>query len=259
MNPTKQFWTLLKFYATSSPVAWLLPIAFCSPLLFMTRGEPSFTMLLMTQNQFLVLLLGVLVLAPEILSSPKSPLANGLGSEFIRTRAVDKPILARSKAAFFYSAVLLVPLAIAVYSARLPDLQVTLYPKQAQADCLSHIAGSTLVSVAKGYPDRVSIPSGHLLIALWRVWVFLIISVVTQVLIYALYPLRYRRYYFWAALLLVSFTPLFTMMARPGATALDQHCFFLYAAHPAAFWGAGAAALLLGQVWCERRFCRLEQ
>jgi hypothetical protein len=259
MNTAKQFWALLKFQAIVSPFVWVLPVAFCTPLLFMSQAVPSLNVLMMTQNIFLVLLLGALILVPEIFTASSGGQAAGLGAEFIRTRAVDKSVLARSKAAFFYLVALIAPAAIVLYSLRHPDLQVVIHPKLAQLDCLSHVPGSALVAGRGGRQDLVSIPSGNVLIAAWHAWEFLALAILVQVFVYAIHPLKCRRYCFWAMILLVSLSPLLSTYSDGGSVPRDEHLFFCYAAHQPGFWILALAALFLGQVWCERRFAQLEQ
>jgi hypothetical protein len=259
MNTSKQFWALLRFQAVVSPFVWVLPLAFCTPLLFMSQTEPSLNMLMLTQNLFLVLLLGALILAPEIFTTASGSQAGGLGAEFIRTRAVDKSVLARSKAAFFYLVALIAPMAVVLYSLRRPDLHVMIYERLARLDCLSHVPGSALVIGRGGRSDVVSIPNGNVLIAAWRAWEFLALAIIVQVFVYAIYPFRYRRYYFWAFILLVSLSPMLSTYSRGGSVPWDQHLFFRYAAFQSGFWILALAALFLAQVWCERRFARLEE
>jgi hypothetical protein len=43
-----------------------------------------------------------------------------------------------------------------------------------------------------------------------------------------------------------------------GTPSSYQRIFFLYAAHPLEFWITTFLALLSGQIWCERRFARME-
>jgi len=259
MNTSKQFWALLKFQAVVSPFVWVLPVAFCTPLLFMSRTEPSLNILMLSQNLFLVLLLGALVLAPEIFTTSSGGQAGGLGAEFIRTRAVDKSILARSKSSFFYLLVLIAPMAVVLYSLRSPDLHVTIYERLARLDCLSHVPGSALVAGRGGRSDVVSIPNGNVLVAAWRAWEFLSLAILVQVFVYAIHPFKLRRYYFWAFILLVSLSPMLSTFSPGGSVPWDQHLFFRYAAYQSSFWILTLASLLLAQVWCERRFARLEQ
>jgi len=259
MNSTKQFWTLLKFQSAVAPFAWVLPFAFCTPLMFMSQAEPSLNLLLLTQNLFLVLLLGALVLVPEIFTTASGNQTGGLGAEFILTRAVDRYMLARAKAVFFYIAALVAPLAIVIYSLRRPDLHVSIYPKLVQLDCLSHVPGSALITGNGGRSDIVSIPSGNVLIATWRTWEILALAIIVQVFVYVIHPFKHRRYFFWALILIVSFAPMLSTYSKRGSIPWDEHAFFCYAANQSYFWILAVGALFVSQIWCERRFGRLEQ
>jgi hypothetical protein len=262
MNTMKQIGTLLKFQAAVSPFVWVIPFALCTPLLFMLHDEPSLNLLILTQNLFMVLLLGALVLAPEIFTTASNSQAGGLGSEFILTRAVDRKLLARAKAIFFYLIALVAPIALILYALmrQEPSLHAAIDSKAGRLDCLQHIAGSTLLKGRDGRADLVAIPSGNVLVATWRSWEFLVLAILVQVFVYAIHPLRYRRYCFWALILLVSLAPAFgTLSSYRGSIPWDEHFFFCYAANQSYFWIPAIAALFLGQAWCERRFARLEQ
>ena len=258
MNTAKQFWTLLRFQVVVTPFVWVLPIAFCTPLLFMWQEAPSLNLLMLTQNLFLVALLGGLILVPEIFAASSCAQTGGLGTEFIMTRAVDRKIVARAKGALFYVVVWVAPVAIVLYSLWRPDLHVVIYPKLAQLDGLSHIPGSSLVIEKGGRLNVVSIRSGYVLIAAWRAWVVLMLALIVQGFVYFIHPFRHRRYCFWAMLLLVSLAPMLSTFQR-SSMPWDEYLFFRFAAYQSSFWILALAALIVGQFWCERRFVRLEQ
>lgn len=258
MNASKQFWTLLRFQAVVSPFVWILPFAFCTPLLFMSQEEPSLNLLMLTQNLFLVLLLGALILVPEIFTTSSGAQTGGLGTEFIMTRAVDRKIVARAKAALFFFVALVAPVAVVLYSLWRPDLHVVIYPKLAQLDGLRHIPGSSLVTDKGGRQGLVSIRSGYVLIAAWRVWVVLALALIVQAFVYLIHPFRHRRYFFWAMIFLVSFAPMLSTYATRGSMPWDEYLFFRFAAYQSSFWILTLAALIVCQLWCERRFGRLE-
>ena len=258
MNTSKQFWTLVRFQVAVSPAVWVLPLALCTPLFFIWHGDPSLDLIILTQNLFLIVLLGALLLAPEIFTSASMSQAAGLGAEFIRTRAVDKSVLVRAKAAFFYYVAQVAPVGVLLYSLGSPDLRVTIYSKTVRLDCLQHIAGSALVADSGGRSNLVSIPLGNVLIATWRAWEFLALAVAVQVFVYLIYPYRCRRILFWALIILTSVGPVFGTLFQHNTVPWDERLFFSYAAHQALFWILAAGALVIGQIWCERRFAQLE-
>jgi hypothetical protein len=46
---------------------------------------------------------------------------------------------------------------------------------------------------------------------------------------------------------------------KRGSIPWDQHAFFCHAANQSYFWILAIGVLLVGQIWCERRFAQLEQ
>jgi len=260
MNTSKQFWALVRFHTLVSPFVWAMPLAFCVPLFMMVQSYPSLNLLIQVQNLFLVAVLGALVVAPEIFSGGAAA-ANGygLGIEFIRTRAVDKAVLARSRAACFFATALVAPLLIAAYALVHPDVQVSIYPSSVLRDCLRYVSGSTLVANGTRRTDLVSIPSGNVLIAAWHIWEFLVVACLVQALVYLLYPLKHRRSIFWISIAVVSLSPLLGLFGHYDTVPLYEALFFRFASHQALFWSGALVALIAGQAWSEWRFARLEQ
>jgi hypothetical protein len=267
MNTTKQFWSLFKFQTTVNPFIWFMPVAFGAPFLitgnFPSSYHPNLSSLLTVQNLFFVGIFGAFVLAPErFLSGATSPAWSSSGTEFLLTRAIDRPLLYRSKAAFFYILVLLMPLIALLQSFKNPDLKVTEYSDVAQQQCLSHVPGSFLEPDPDGSSSPfIVIPQGKILIEEWHFWLFIISVLVVQALILLLYPLRYRLWFFYAIFLSFIFVPDLIDLhhIRDELPSHMERLFFSFAAHQTAFWILAALALILGQFWCERRFARLEQ
>jgi hypothetical protein len=216
-------------------------------------------MLFFTQNLFLVVLLGALLLAPEMFSQSSTNQTVGLGAEFIRTRAVDKSVLVRAKAAFFFIVGMVAPVGVLLASLRSPDLRVAIYSRVIRLECLRCIPGSALVSDSGAHSNLVSIPLGNVLIAAWHAWQFLALAVAVQVFVYLIYPCKHRRFLFWAVIILVSLGPAIGSLLQGNTVPWDERLFFYFAAHQAVAWIAALGALVLGQAWCEHRYAQLEQ
>jgi hypothetical protein len=259
MKTKSQFWTLVKFQATVSPFVFLAPVAFIMPVFFMWQQDLALSFLVQNQNFFLIWLFGALLLAPDLFAASGASQTIGMGTEFIRTRAVDKVVLARAKTAFFLFVALVGPAAVLLASVGKPNLEVSVYGSVIQNDCLSHVPGSALVQNHGGGWNLISIPSGHVLLGTWHIWEFLLMAALIQLAVYAIYPFKHRKYVFWALFLAISFGPLLGFYQHHDSTPWDEHVFFLYAANQTIFWIVGITAAIAGQLWCERRFARLEQ
>jgi len=268
MNKPKQFWTLLKFLTTINPTIWIMPLAFGVPfyLPLLTSSisktyHPGFMDLFMNQNLFFVVMFGSIVLAPERFQFGASTLtASYSGTEFILTRAIDRPVLYRAKAAALYFLVLLLPCLAIATALNNPDLIVSEYSKTVQQECLAQVSGSVLLPAPKNrQPSLISIPRGNILVAEWQLGVYLITALLLQVLILILYPFKYARFAFWALFFGLIFIPVLYDIYGPSNFSTNAHLFFAFAAHQVLFWIIFAAAFVLAQLWCERRFDRLEQ
>jgi preprotein translocase subunit SecY len=84
-----------------------------------------------------------------------------------------------------------------------------------------------------------------------------------QTLVYALYPFKFRRAIFWTLFCVVVFWLLVSLYVPPvaqavGAGSIGKELFFSFAASQSLYWTLTLVALLGVQLWCERRFTRLE-
>ncbi len=105
------------------------------------------------------------------------------------------------------------------------------------------------------------IPNGNALVESWRSWEFLSLAIGIQVFLFLIYRLRYRRFIVWGTYLAFVFVPLVGIVIRgykSGSPSLSVSMFFAFVGHPWLFWPMTIGALILGQVWCERRFASLE-
>ena len=268
MNRTKQFWALFKFQTSISPYIWFMPLAFGAPfflplLLPTAKYHSSLSTIFMSnQNLFFVGIFGAMVLAPEKFQMAASNLVSTYyGSEFILTRAIDRPVLYRAKAAVLYLLVLTLPCLAIANSLRNPDLTVSEYSKVVQQQCLAAVPASVLIPASKkDYQPLIAIPRGNILVAEWQLWVMLLAAIALQLLILILYPFKYGKVIFWVLYFGLILVPLFdlTHIGKDEATVNEQ-LFFSFAGHQSLFWILTASAFVFTQLWCERRFAQLEQ
>jgi hypothetical protein len=265
MIKMKQFWALFRFQTTVNPFIWFMPIAFGLPLMFQSNFlllySPNLSSLLPVQNLFFVGFFTAMILAPEKFQFGSTSNAWNSGTEFLLTRAIDRPLLYRSKVFFLYIIILLAPLANVLHSSKNPDLKVTEYSNEARQQCLKSVPGSILESNPNGSRSPlISIPRGNVLIEKWHFWLFLISALGGQALILLLYPFKRAIWIFYAIVMSSVFLPFFDFHhLRDETPTLLQRVFFPFAAHQWAFWILTVLAVMLGQLWAERRYARLEQ
>jgi hypothetical protein len=271
MNKTRQLLALLKFQAALVPLPIILafPLALVSPyyipLFIHVSAHPYYPGLeqqLTNQNFFFAGFIGFMLLAPEMMMSTASSAQWPTGTEFLMTRAVDRRLVFRARAVLYYLVVLTLPLCGLPLSLGSPTLRVgesgeTEYQQQ---QVLDHMAGSTRAE-ADNYRHEIIIPNGNPLVQSWRIWSILCLVLGTQIVILLIYPLKYRRFILWGVLAAVVGIPLyltFSSISKGGGLAFNEVMFFGFVAHQGLVWVFTIAAVLLGQVWCERRFARME-
>jgi hypothetical protein len=270
MNKTKQFWSLFKFQTTVNPFIWFMPFAFGMPFflpLLMVPSSATYhlslsSIFMSNQNLFFVGIFGAMVLAPEKFQMAAANLVSTYyGSEFILTRAIDRHVLYRAKAAVLYLLVLTLPCVALANSLRNPDLIVNEYSKVVQQQCLAAVPASTLIPASKkNSQPLILIARGNVLVAEWQLWVMLIAAITLQLFILILYPFKYGKIIFWVLYFGLILVPLFdlTHLGKDEATDNEQ-LFFSFAAHQVCSWILIALAFVLTQLWCERRYAQLEQ
>jgi len=266
MNTTKQFWALFKFQSTINPFIWFMPVGFSGslwiPLLNGYANVMPLSSALSNYQLFLVGFLAVMVLAPDLFLNEASRNVWATGTEFLLTRATDRKIVYRSKSVFLYLLVLMVPFALLFFASNGSVLKMTEYSKTLQQECVTKLPGTTLSKDKYGSTDQLTIPNGKVLINSWNVWTTLLTAIASQILIWTIYPLKFRRFIFWAIYFAVIFGPL-TMIghsaARLDRLSASETLFLLFAPHQMFAWISTILAAILTQLWCERRFARLEQ
>ncbi|HWA09464.1 MAG TPA: hypothetical protein VG838_08455 [Opitutaceae bacterium] len=268
MTKSKQFWVLLKFQLMARPVIWFIIILTAVPLfmvgIFSDPAHPSLEIVLhnpiIFQSLFMVGIFGVWSLASEM--APSDASITSIGSEFLLTRAIDRSVLYRSRAALFYLFIFLAPLAVLVYSLKSPDLWVTESSTLVQQECLTSLPGSTLVpNLGGSHSPLISIPRGALFVAAWYCWRYAVAGLGIQTLLSLLYPLKRRTPIFFTTLVTLCIVPLAFELTHKdtGLLAGTERLFFSFAGHQWEFWILTALAIGLGQLWSERRFCQLDQ
>jgi hypothetical protein len=269
MKTRKQFWALFKFQAMINPFIWVMPLAFGFPVLMplwrnnLENYHPDFFGLIFNPTLFGFAIFGAMVLAPErIFVGNASVMASYSGTEFLITRAIDRPVLYRARAAFIYLLVLMIPLVGIVHALEKPDVLVQEYSRPIQQAALSAMPGSTLLppETKKGSSSLIAIPRGNVLAAEWQMVLPVMLIIVMQIAVLILHPFKYGRWIFWSLYVVSCFGPLLDLKSggAKGPT-VNESAFFAFAGHQALFLGLIAGMFVLTQLWCERRFAALEQ
>ena len=278
MNKIKQFWALLKFQMAINLLIILMPLIFIMgyiPYLTRSPGHAyNLAYLLSNQNIFFVGFIAIMLLAPEVMRSATTSCVWPTGTEFLLTRAVDRRLVFRARSLLVYLGILAVPVAMFLFALKSPGLQLAEYNKISYRQVVNQLAGSIPAPAEKdGRSEKITIPNGNTLVESWHIWQFLCVAVCTQVFVLLIYPLKYRRFILWGTYLGCIFVPLIISIlsisrilsisphdvSRGESLSTNEAVFFAFVAHQWIFWFVTILALLMGQLWCERRFARLEQ
>ena len=128
-----------------------------------------------------------------------------------------------------------------------------------EEECLTRLPGATLETNPDGhYQPLLVLPHTKVLIQEWQLWTAAVSVIAVQVLLLLLYPFKYRTPIYWPIAFTGIVLPFVYDIYHVGSPGLLESLFFLFASHQAVFWIVTASAMILGQLWCERRFCRTE-
>ena len=263
MNTNKQFWTLFKFQFVGNPSVYATPVILALPFmtLWMMGGHyHSLDLLLMPNFTFIYAMLIFMILVPEVIQ--RSAYAYNTGIELVLTRAVDRPLIYRSKTFLLFLLLLIFPFLMILHSTLQPELKITEYSKATQHYYLESLPGSTISTEGKGETPVLTIPRGNILLSEYQLWTSLALLVLIQLAITCLYPLKHRGSLLWAIYIGFMFVPalsiLSPLMAKGEHGTPNIECFLFFASHPVLFWIVAAPVFVLTQVWCERRFVNFE-
>ena len=268
MNSAKQFWALFKFQALANPFLLVLPIAFSFPMLLPLLGRYAVASDVdFFELTFNPMLAPVGVFAAMIMAPDRLMFAGGgasmaqFGSEFVLTRAVDRPVVYRARAALLYVLLLVLPLLGLVHAAQHPDVVVREYTPKIQQQALALAPGSALLppDSAHGKPSQIAIPRGQLLAAEYQLLTPLLLLCLMQIGVLLLHPLRYGKVIFWCLYVALAFAPFLSIpSAHSALPTLSERAFFLRAGHELVVLAATAVVFIATQLVCERWFARLE-
>jgi hypothetical protein len=222
------------------------------------------------------------VTAPQLLAPELSLIRSGMvtresGTEFLLTQATDRPLILRMRSVLYYTLVLIIPFTLLCYSLTNPRLDLKESDARIYKMVLHQVPGSTQVQNMSGVDvsghlitqsDRnelVSIPYGKTMIASWRILLLACSIACTQIFIFLICQLRFQKLLYYGVGMGLIFLPLPLMIFTDKmnfefhSTDWNEIAFIFFAAHQILCWLIAIAVLVLGQIWCEKRFSRMEQ
>ncbi len=289
MNKQHQFWTLIRFQISGQTIVFFIvwPLAFAMMSWIYLHNTPSnlshdLGWLLFGNFWLLVPFIATSLLAPELSFVRASLLAGWSGTEFLLTRATDRHIVLRVRSALFYGLILLIPCILFLGTLKTPELQLKVSDARIYPLILNQIPNCIPMPIDKVSPKslekstakkecsqnfskEIRILNGRVMIGSWRIWAFLCIGLATQLFLFLICSLRYQKFLFWGICALMIFFPEGLLMATNDTVMQfswinsKELLFITFAAHQPLCWLITIPALILGQLWCEKRFARMEQ
>ena len=284
MKKMHQFWTLLKFQIRTNHGIFALPIIFiiCALSSHFSGTHDIFEHNLdfqLSQTLWMVMAFFFIpqVLAPELSFIRSGTVTRELATVFLLTRATDRYLILRSRSALCYALILITPLSLLYFSLSDPRLDLKESDPQTYYMVLHQVPGSTQVQSMSGVDssghsitlsDRnelLSIPSGKTMIASWRLCLFSCLIAFTQAFILLICQLRFQQLLLYGFGFLMLLLPMLIVMLCVSLNfdlhynTLDEVPFIFFASHQILCWLIAIAFLILGQIWSESRFSRLER
>ena len=268
MKPTQQFLALLRFQAFASPRIWIFPVAFSiQPCFSFMIGDTwwgglflplsSSTMLFM-----IPMMVAAFVFTPELWTGMAG--ANlqaqqnlqGCSADFLLTRAVDRPVVFRARAALFWILVLLPAIFLLAVALRWPSvsIEVPLKPPGAGRVFLETLAGAS-VTKTTSYAETIFSPTGRLAIIGTLMLLSIACSAFWQGFVFAISGLKFKRWIFFSAFVGVIGFP-FLMFA--GRNSPLETPVFLILKHPVAAVGLTGVFVAAAWVFSAARAKRIE-
>lgn len=260
MNTWKQFWALSRFeFRMKWVLVLLVPVVF-SISNFDLSKDNSLSFLVLPPNFTFVAIFALQLLAPEIFQSMYGKVY-GSSLDILFSSAVERRLIWRARTMLFYLLLLLSALIGAVrIISQSDDLHLRAWSQKEALAYVEKLPGS-VVSTDTEDDIHVTVQGGGYTLSSWYLWINFVILFIVQGIVVLIWPLRWRRFLFWAAFILIMSAPLLGILPvffNSKNTFTAEDVFYLYFQHPWLAWGLLFCVLIPGQLRCERRFGRME-
>ncbi len=258
MKPLPQFFALLRFHACASPWIWVFPIAFgMQPIIhFWGAGNNwgNLTIALLGSNMMWItpILFAATVFIPELFvgmqgTTPQThPMAQGFSAEFLLTRAVDRPVIFRSRVVFYWILALIPVLVLLALAAWRPSISIEIPLKSpgSGAMYLQSLPGAFVAKTTKT-TEVITSPTGRLAIAGTLALVSVLFTAFGQGFVFAISRFKFKRWIFYTVFIGGIVSPILLMFANQERSF--ENLIFLILNHPVA--AVGLTGLFVGAAW----------
>jgi len=206
MKTSQQFFALLRYHATASPWLWFVPFAFgMQPLLIISMGS-NWNSLVMPTTSLMMLTVSPIIVASYVfaadrifLGAPGSAMpapqhAQSYSSDFLLTRAIDRPVLFQARTVLFWILIILPFLALLGLAIWRPAMEIELplkLPNRAEF-YLSHLPSADIAKTTKS-TQIVTSPYGNIALAASMILFCLAASAIWQAVVFAILKLPFRK------------------------------------------------------------------
>lgn len=256
MKPLQQFFALLRFQAFASPQIWIFPVAFgLQPCISLMVGDTwrGLTIALSTSSMMWMgpMMIAAFLFTPEVWTgAPGTGLQTqqslqGFSADFLLTRAVDRPVIFRARAALFWLLIAvpaLILLALAAWKAPI-SIEVPLQPPGVGAFYLEALPGASVTKTTKT-TETITSPAGRLAIVSAMGLLSLVTAAFWQGFVFAICRLKFKRWVFFACVILVIGSPFFVIKGR---SHFLENLIFLILRHPVA--AVGLTVIFVAAAW----------
>lgn len=244
MKPLQQFFALLRFHACASPWIWIFPVAFGmqSCISLMTRENwGNLTVALAGSSMMWItpMMLASMLFIPELFvgmqgtTQQTQQMAQSFSTEFLLTRAVDRPAVFRARAALYWVLVLLPVMLLPVLSLWKPSISiaVSLTPPGSGAVYLQNLPGAAVTKTTKT-TEVITSPTGRLAIAGALALVAVLFASFWQGFVFAIAHLKFKRWIFFTVF--IGGIAGFPLLMFAGQERSLEKLIFLIMNHPVA-------------------------
>lgn len=210
MKPLQQFLALYRYNAFASPWIWVFPVTFgVQPCMMLMMGSTMSSLTLLLGSVSMLLILPIMVAAFVFagdkllagtpgLTPQTSQQIQTFAGDFLLTRAVDRPVVFQSRMALYWTLILVPLVAVIGLTLWRPELSLSV-PLKAPSTAslyLAHLPGA-VVSKTTEHSQVITSPYGRVVLAGVLALIGAASAAFAPILIYAILPLRWRKWIFW--------------------------------------------------------------
>jgi hypothetical protein len=255
MKPFQQFFALLRFQAFAAPRLWIFPIAFgIQPCISLMSSDTWHGLTAAIASSGLMwmapMMVAAFVFTPDLWTGMQGTRVQaqenvqGVSADFLLTRAFDRPMVFRARAALFWILVLFPVIVLLGLAAWKPSIsiEVPLQPPSVGTAYLETLPGASVTKTTKT-TETITSPAGRLAIAGVMGLFAVVLAIFCQGFVFAINGLKFKQWIFFPVFIVVPVSYPCLLIWRHGHSL--ENLILLILKHPlaaVALTGLGVAA-----------------